>query len=236
MEFAFIDETSDIKFKNYFGICCATVNHTKYRTIKAGFQKILRDGGWDPEVEFKGSYLFSASKGCPEVSVEERIALAEKILRQNESDKNARLKFAYLRLSTEDVKTEYLRYLPGLLGKVLPRATKKPGKDLVSIQCDYRNDITSDEVCNSVKPLLDSKGYTLFEDVELVKSNFETVGVLYADIVAYLVARVDVISSDYELFDGITAQMAGASGKIRKLRSSVRLINFIKKLDIYSIQ
>jgi len=236
MEFAFIDETSDIKFKNYFGICCATVNHTKYRTIKAGFQKILRNGGWDPDVEFKGSYLFSASKGCPEVSVEERIALAEKILRLNESDKNARLKFAYLKLSTDDVKSEYLRYLPELLGKVLPRATKRPGKDLVSIQCDYRNDITSEEVCNSVKPLLHAKGYTLVEDVELVKSNFETVGVLYADIVAYLVARVDVISSDYELFEGITPQMAGASGKIKKLRSSVRLINFIKKLDIYSIQ
>jgi len=236
MEFAFIDETSDVKFKDYFGICCATVNHTKYRTIKAGFQKILRDGGWDPEVEFKGSYLFSASKGCPEVTVEERIALAEKILRLNESDKNSRLKFAYLKLRTDDVKTEYLRYLPGLLGKVLPKATKKPGKDLISIQCDYRNDMSSDEVCVSVKPVLDAKGYTLFEDVVLVDSDFETVGILYADIVAYLVARADVISSDYELFEGITTEMANASGKIKKLRSSVRLINLIKKLDIYSIQ
>jgi len=45
---AFIDETSDIKFKNYFGLCCATINAVNYVTVKKEFQKILLDAGWDP--------------------------------------------------------------------------------------------------------------------------------------------------------------------------------------------
>ena len=236
MEFVFVHETSDAKFMDYYGICCATVNHTKYRKIKAGFQSILTKGGWDPDVEFKGSYLFSASKGCADVPVEDRIKLAKDILGLNASDKNARMKFAYLKLSTEDVETEYLRYLPGLLDKALSKAPTKAGKDLVSVQCDYRSDIQPQELTAAIRPTLQKKGYTLYEDVAMTNSNFETVGVLYADLVAYLVARVDVISSDYELFEGITPEAAESSGKIKKLRSSMNLIDQIKKLDLYQIQ
>ena len=161
--------------------------------------------------------------------------MAEEIIKLNASDKNARFKFAYLKLSTNDVKSEYLNYLPALLRKVLPKATSGPGKDIISINCDYRTDINASDICNALMPAIKEKGYTLFEDVVMANSNFETVGMLFADLVAYLVARVDVISSDIELFEDIPEEVIEKSGKIKKLRSSVRLINHIKDLDIYTL-
>ena len=233
MKLVFVDETSDAKYKDYFGICCAVVDHTKYRLIKSAFQKILLDGGWDPEIEFKGSYLFSASKGCTSVSVEERVGLAEEILKLNQSGKNARFKFAYLKLSSHDPKAEYLKFLPLLLRRVLPKATSGLGKDILSVNCDYRTDVSPSEICESLLPVVKDKGYTLFEDVVMANSNFETVGILYADLVAYLTARVDLISSDIDLFEDIPKEVIRKSGKIKKLKSSVRLIRLIKELGIY---
>lgn len=235
----FIDETSDAKFKDYFGLCCAIVKHSFYRQIKTGFQRILIDGGWDPTVEFKGSYIFSASKGCPEVPVDRRVDLAEAIIDLNIAHKNARMKFAYLKTTTRDPKSTYLSYLPILLDRVLPRVRKgerKQGKDLVTVQCDYRNDITPREVREAVLSVLYDKGYTLFEDVSIVASNFETVGLAYADIVGYLVARIDTIVNDSELFENIPPELFETNGKIKKLRSSVRLITKIKRLSLYAVE
>lgn len=235
MKLVFIDETSDAKFKDYFGICCAVIDHTKYRTIKSEFQRILVDGGWDPDIEFKGSYLFSASKGCPDVTVQERVDLAEEILKLNASDKYGRMKFAYLRMSTDDVKQEYLATLPALIDKVLSKPTSGQGKSLLSVYCDFRNDISCHEICSAIKPAVEKNGYTLVENVVSAESCFETVGVLYADLVAYLVARVDVITSDHELFDDLTPEMSEHSGKIKKLRSSSRLIEHIRNLNLYEV-
>ena len=66
----FVDETSDVKHKDYFGLFCTAINHNFYPQIKRETQQILRDGGWDLNVEFKGSYLFSANKGCIEVDID----------------------------------------------------------------------------------------------------------------------------------------------------------------------
>lgn len=70
MLLAFVDETSDTKFKDYFGLCCATINSSFYRQIKDDFQRILTNGGWNPNIEFKGSYLFSALSGDTSVPIE----------------------------------------------------------------------------------------------------------------------------------------------------------------------
>lgn len=87
MIFAFIDETSDAKFKEYFGLSCALINSNFYQQIKNDFQNILLEAGWDPTIEFKGSYLFSATKGCSHVSIEKRIEIASNILSLNVSEK-----------------------------------------------------------------------------------------------------------------------------------------------------
>ena len=62
----------------------------------------------------------------------------------------------------------------------------------------------------------------------MTTSNFNTVGILYADIIGYLAARVDTISTDSELFEGITSKEFEKNGKIKKLKSSMILISKIK--------
>ena len=154
MILVFVDETSDSKFKEYLGLSCAVVKQNYYRQIKVGFQEILIKGGWDPSVEFKGSYLFSASKGCTEIPVEKRIEMAEKIIDLNIANKNARMKFAYFKTTTENGKRDYLDYLPALLYKVLPKPDKSQGKDLISVFCDYRSDISAGEIRTSISPAI----------------------------------------------------------------------------------
>lgn len=235
----FVDETGDVKFSDYLGLSCTAVKHNFYENIKNDFQVNLLKAGWDSTIEFKGSYIFSATKGCQNVTVEERVDLAHKIIDLNVANKNARMKFAYFsKQYSGDKKGDYLNYLPAVIKKVLSSylKSKGQGKSLVSFYYDYRSDIALKEMRHVVKPIIEKCGYTLFEDVNMVDSNFETVGILYADIVGYLMARIQTISNDSELFENVPPEMFDKIGKIRKLKSSVSLINKIKTLTVYGVK
>ena len=73
MRLLFVDETGDQKDKEYLGFCVASLDATKYVLLKTETLKILRKLGWSDDVEFKGSCLFSQSKGCKHVSVDDRV-------------------------------------------------------------------------------------------------------------------------------------------------------------------
>ena len=241
MLLVFVDETSDSKFKQYFGLNVATINSAHYKHIKDGFQDILRNSRWDESIEFKGSYLFSASKGDPNVGISERIDIAHKILDLNTANKNARMRFDYLRHEAPQKShgDEYLRCLPLLLSKAIKKITKGSkgkGKDLALISCDHRNDLKGRDIQNAIEPVLRGKGYTLVEEVMTPASSFHTVGILYADIVGYLVARIDTIANDIDLFENIPPDQFQNNGKIKKLKSSVKLIQKIKQLDKYELR
>jgi hypothetical protein len=235
MILAFVDEMGDAKFKDYFGLCCALINSNFYRKIKQNFQKILISEGWNPSIEFKGACLFSATSGDTSIPVEKRIAITSKILSLNTSDQNARMKFAYVKKTSTDTRRDYLGYLPRLLEKALPRAKKGSGKDILSLHCDFRKDITAREIYEAVNPVVAKRGYTLFEDIVVSVSSFHTVGILYADLVGYLCARVDTISKDSELFENIPPDQWDSNGKIRKWKSSTKLLESIKKFDQYEV-
>lgn len=237
MELVFVDESGDTKFKEYFGLCVAVLNAAHYKAIKGGFQAILRKSEWDESIEFKGSHLFSASKGDTKVSIERRIEIAQQVLGLNKSTNNARMRFHYARRhDCEDSKAEYLECLPILLNRALPKPKKGRGKDLVAVSCDYRSDIKAQEIQKSILPVLEDKGYALLEEVTTPQSNFHTVGLLYADIVSYLSARIDTISNDVELFENIPPAQLKNSGKVRKLKSSRSLIQRVKSLDRYIVE
>ena len=140
---------------------------------------------------------------------------------------------AYFRTRARDHKTTYLKFLPLLLKKALPTASKKSGKDLFALHCDQRDDIDEKTIREAVLKKVCDKGYTLYEDVVLVKSCFHTVGILYADIVGYLLGRIDAISMDSDLFDGISEQDYDGSGQLRKLKSSKELVNKVKTIKRY---
>jgi len=237
MELLFIDETGDVKQKDYFGLCAASINSAHYKKIKQGFQAILKKSKWDCSIEFKGAYLFSASKGDPSIDIETRVDICSKIIELNTSDRNARMKFYYVsKRDVSDTKKEYLNTLPLLLNKALPKAKSGKGKDICAINCDYRSDLLNDEIMKAVYPVIEKKKYCLYENVAMPTSCFETVGLLYADIIGYLVARIETISNDIELFENITPEQIESNGKLRKLKSSTNLINGIKNLSWYNIE
>ncbi len=236
MILAFFDETSDSKFKNYFGLCCVTINSAFYTQVKRQFQNVLIENGWNPEIEFKGSYLFSAKSGDPNIDISQRVLIAEQILELNTANKNARICFHYFRNECDDHKSAYLKYAPLLLKRALGKANHKNGKDIVSINCDRRDDISINEFRSIFLPIIEEKEYTLFEDIIVPTSRFDTVGILYADLVAYLTARVDTISNDFELFENVPSEEWKNNGKIKKLVSSTKLLDQIKNLDQYELK
>jgi len=234
----FVDETSDDKYKDYFGLCCTAIHHNFYPQIKRESQQILRDGGWDFDVEFKGSYLFSAKKGCIEVDIDKRIELAEKILELTTAPKNARMKLSYFRKSSDNHKKDYLEHLPYLIRDILGKYSfsRKQGKNLVVVSCDNRSDISIPELREAILPAITDRKYELFEDIIQVNSNCETIGVLFSDIIGYLMSRIETITKDIDLFENLTPEQIEKNGKLKKLESSWYLIDKIKKMTIYSLK
>jgi hypothetical protein len=236
MKLIFIDETGDAKFTDYFGICCAIIDSFYYSQLKKQFHNILLKNGWDSNIEFKGSCLFSAKKGDVTISIDRRIDIANDLLDLNAAKKNARMHFHYFRKKSNNHKKDYLTYLPIIIEKALSKAPSGAGKDIVAIQCDNRSDIKIKELRKILYPVVKKKKYVLFEDIVMPASRFETVGILYADLIGYLVARVETISSDMDLFENIPKEELENNGKVKKLQSSKKLLEQIKYLQKYRIK
>jgi hypothetical protein len=235
MKFIFLDETSDSDKKDYFGVCCVIMDSYSYKIVKEKSQNILSKSGWDRDIEFKGSTLFSITKGDTSISVEKRIEIAKDLLSLNLAQKNARVQFAYCDFKTENFKSSYLQYLPTLLSRVLPRAPKGAGKDLISIHYDQYDSISQEEFRKAIKEVINKKKYGLFEDVMASSSGFETTGILFADLVAYLYGRVEVITKDIDLFKDLPPEKLKNDGRNRKLQSSKALLTVIKQLKGYEV-
>ncbi len=234
MILVFIDETTDSKFNDYLGFSIACVNARFYPHLKNSAQKILKSVGWDSTVEFKGSFLFSKSKGCSDVEIEKRIVAANNLLDLNIAKKNSRMYFHFGRLRSTTHKEDYLKTLPSLIYKSLPSPTKGAGKNLAIITCDNRSDISVDELQEKFASAIEEKGFILFERIIQAKSSYDTIGLMYADLVGYLAGRVDNIENDVELFEGLSEEQLENNGKIKKLKTSKELISKIKKLSLYT--
>jgi hypothetical protein len=235
MKLMFVDETGDEKHKEYLGICVAMIDSKSYPLLKRESLAILEDAGWDPDTEFKGRFLFSATTGTTEVEVDRRVEAAGRLLDLNASTKNGRLRFAYGRMSSTDKAADYLEGVPALLSvkKVLPKPQTRGGKNLISVTCDDRDDVYPDDLHKAVAPVLEGRGYVVLERVQQATSTPQSIGLMYADLVAYLVGRVETISSDAGLFEGLDHEVLEASGKYKKLTSSTALIKRIKNLDLF---
>jgi len=237
MKLVFIDETSDDKFKDYFGLCMSLIDHTHYAILKEEFRKILNKSKWNVDIEFKGQYLFSAKSGDINVPIDERIEICKKIIDLTASKRNSRAKFFYTsKRDIQNQKEEYLRSIPLLLSKALPKAPTGPGKNIIAMNFDSRKDVDYKEIRQVACPVLRDKGYVLFEDIVLRESCYETIGILYTDIIAYLVARVETIGNDSELFASIPPEELENNGKFRKLKSSTELIERVKSFEIKKIK
>jgi hypothetical protein len=236
MKLLFIDETSDDKFKDYFGLCMSLIDHTHYAILKEKFHKILNKSKWNVDIEFKGQFIFSAKSGDISVPINERIEICKQIVDLTASKRNSRVKFYYTsKRGITNQKEEYLRSIPLLLSKALPKAPTGAGKNIIAMNFDSRRDVNYKEIREVAYPIIKEKGYILFEDIVLRESCYETIGILYTDIVAYLIARVETIGNDSELFASIPPEEFENNGKIKKLKNSTELIQRVKSFKIKKI-
>ncbi|MDQ8205734.1 hypothetical protein [Pelagicoccus sp. SDUM812003] len=235
MKCVFIDETSDSKFKSYHGLSIASVDSRFYPNLKEQFQSKLISVGWDPSIEFKGSYIFSKKSGDTNVDVPERVELAREVIALNKSKSNSRMKFHYSSCESDDSKKAYLSQIEKNLPKAIGKPSKGTGKNLLSLHFDQRSDVTIKELRDLSLPILSQKGWKLYEDISIASSGFQTIGILFADIVGYMQARIETISSDAELFDGLDLFNYQRNGKIRKLNTSTEIIDGIKTIEVKKI-
>ena len=233
MLLVFIDETSDAKFREYLGFSIAMIDSRFYPSLKQEAHEILKNVRWDPAIEFKGSYLFSQSKGCSAVEVEARVAAARRLLQLNVAAANRRIRFCYGDLKSPSHKDDYLAKLPTLLFKALRPPAKGAGKNLVAVTVDERSDVSADELQQVLAPVVAARDWVLLERIARAKSSCETVGLMFADVVGYLLSRVETIANDAELFEGMSPEQLQNSGQMRKLRSSTELISLLKGLKLY---
>ncbi|MDP4000409.1 MAG: DUF3800 domain-containing protein [bacterium] len=234
MKLIFIDETGDAKDKDYLAFCVAVVDSKYYPLLKNETSKILKTISWKSDVEFKGTYLFSIKRGCADVDVEKRIDAAGKLLDLNVGKSNARIIFGYGHMKSSNRTEDYLSFVPSLITKVLPRAPRGgTAKNLAVVMHDELHGLNREKFNRAVTEAVMSKGYVLYEEVIEGRSSTSTVGLMFADLVAYLMSRVDVITKDAELFENLSAEQFKRNGKIRKLKSSTELLRKIKKLNVY---
>jgi len=232
MKLLFIDETQDNNNKEYLGICCSLTDLTFYGKLKTEFNDILEKFNWDKGNELKGNAIFSIKNGDKNVNIGDRINLVKDLLEENISKKNSRIKFAFVKCKTTKFKVEYLNVLPKLLDKFLVKAPKNgAGKNIISIHCDHHSAIKPLEIENSIKSVLNKKNYILLEGVHCVQSNNESIGVIYTDIVGYLIGRIDNIKNDIDLFNNLDDSKKKTS--FRKLETSTELIKVIKHIEFF---
>ncbi len=233
MKLIFLDETSDSQNTNYLGVCGAMIDATRYNSIKREFLDQVNEFGWSVNKEFKGSSIFSISQGCPDVSVETRIALAETVLRNCSTDSISRIKFTYASTTAGSDYLAYLKLVEAVINSLLKgRLEKKLGKDLVSIICDERTDVSQRQLSERLTPIIEKKGCLLLEDIMQIKSSIATVGICYADIVGYLMSRKDNLSENIPFFEGLSEEQSKTNGQYRKFKTSCKLLENVRSISI----
>jgi hypothetical protein len=236
MKFLFIDETLDSANVHYLGVCGVLIDSSKYGEMKREYLSKIAKYGWDPSIEFKGTMIFSSSQGCPSVSVEKRIELVRDLVSMNTSTSNSRIKFCYAYTTSGSTTRSYLDLVSTVTSKILePSITTKNGKDVVSICVDQRSDIKTSDLRSVIDPIIAKKKALLFEDVIQSKSSTYTMGIFFADIIGYLLARKDNLSVSCRILEEADPEVRRTNGQIRKLLASTEIVGMIKSIRIIPI-
>lgn len=191
MKLVFIDETGGVKVPDFYGVCAVAIDTSHYASIATDFIGRIQKTGWQEGLEFKGSFLFSSSKGDVTIAIEERIELVRDLIRLNVAQKNAKVKAAFAWNRGGDDAVNHLRLLRRALTKLLSKAkSKAQGKHLCVVFADENERVDYQDLRHEVRSVIDQRGQQLVEDVVEVRSSYYHVGVCYADLVAYLAAWV----------------------------------------------
>ena len=134
-------------------------------------------------------------------------------------------------MKSKNPNDDYLKGLPGLIYQVLPKAPKGAGKNLVMVACDERSGLNLKLLNEAVKEAVQARGYVLLERPMELQSSLDTAGVMFADLVGYLMGRLHTI--DVTKFEQSTPEQLEKVGDFKKHQSARKLIEKIKSLDLY---
>jgi hypothetical protein len=194
MKLIFIDEVEQPhKAPGFFGIGALIVTSTFYRGLKEDVEDAFDKAGWDQDVECKGRYLFSSSKGDTDVGVDARIELVRSIVKGTTAAKNARAMFCLAFNYEGRTEANYLALAGQALRKCPRPENKKGDKGLAAVFYDRTEIASPTAISELAEGAATARHLTLVETPTPLTSSNGTPGLIVADILAYLKSW-DVIS------------------------------------------
>lgn len=167
MKLIFIDEVEQQqKREGFFGVASLVVDSASYRILKRGVDDALDDAGWNRREEFKGRYIFSRSKGDPNVAIERRIEIVRKIVGTTTAKKNARGSFCFAYKLAGKTPDNYLNLVAQVTGRCARPRDQKRDRPLVTMYLDQLDLVKPKDVERVVIPELARRDLTLVENAD----------------------------------------------------------------------
>jgi hypothetical protein len=237
MRLYFIDEVKNQRNNQYFGVCCVHMEHGYYQSIHEKMIKIFERAEWNlDQYEFKGSYMFSSSRGDPQVSVEKRIEMVEQILDLDIAKKNSKLKIEFCFNASGDSEDNYLGLLTECFKK-LPSPHNGLGKRLCGVFVDHHDGYDPQKIRDRViYPAITRKEWILLEDVHVIGQwNKQQMGMTLCDILAYLSSWISLFPDPSTASEEIMNEENISEHDRRKYQRVIELLALVKKLNIRRI-
>ncbi len=196
MRLLFVDEFKDCSNKeyNFYGLVFAVINNSSYARFKNGFYQKLHKLGWDVNKEIKGRFSYSAKKGDPNISVEDRLKFAEDLfeLSYSDSKKSASAHIYHtwgVFEKTISEKEMYTTLFYKILNKLpkLSTAGHKNGKNNIIIFLDNNDVLDIKTLSRESAKILKTRNYFLIERCINFDSGNDTPGIIFADFIAYFI-------------------------------------------------
>ena len=201
MKLVFIDET---KQGDSFCVSMVIIDSSKYSILKREYLGVLEKYGWNHKSdknEFKGKIVFSAKdpEESSRITVDTRIKICNELLEHTlSSGKSKRMDVSFFSDKVKEGRTWqdiYFDVVPKLIEKKLGKGKIKGGKNCVAIFCDSfdmkRKEEMYQKMRRQIATVLRKRNWIFFEEIFFYKSTNYTLGITYADIIGYLVAKKD---------------------------------------------
>ncbi len=238
MKLLFIDEISGNKEinKDLFGLSVIQIDLTKYSKICKEFNDCLKKYNWPQDEELKGRYLFSRDPAGQKKTPDEMVAMTDEIVGSLVSDKNARGNVLFYYNYNGNNFDNYLKLLNKAINDLQKCGKCNGGKNLAMVFLDYSDylfkniDRLNSETCISLK----KRNYALLEKmVTLVSSSNNAVGIVYADVLAYICRWFieNPKNNDLTLFD-----FGNDYNLKRKITTIYGIVNKIKSIKLVELK
>lgn len=237
MKFIFIDETGNKKKKpDFYGVCGVCIDETHYPGFAREITKCFNDAGWKTNIEFKGSHLFSASKGDSNVNVDTRIDMVDKIIALNIAKKNAKLKAVFAWNEARDIADNHLFLVRQVLCTLLPSINKKKKKKPCLVLADRNDKIPQQELWETVNATLADRNYCLVEDVHIFNDwRPSHIGLCLCDLIGYLASWSCLSRTAEEAQQSLFAEESISQYDKIKAKTVERIFQNLKNVTIKSV-